>query len=223
LSGVKASAQTIALDVGLATQAFAQVTFYESEHFRGRTFASRVQVNNFHRSGFNDRASSVIVTQGRWQACKDIRFGGRCLVLRQGSYDSLSGMGMNDRISSARLVGKSCQYDNLMPDPIAVPAYEYRRRPNERVFNAPFTLVRAVVGPPNERCWLEQERVVESGNGDRNSRRRNRGGRHWLQFWPYQWLSPGAPGSQMRNRRQHGSRLSGCGLLFQGVLSTISK
>ncbi len=72
-------------------------------------------------------------------------------------------MGMNDRMSSARPVSNGRQYDNPTPDPIAVPAYEYRRRPNEAV-----TSVRAVVGPPNERCWLEQERVVESGNSDRN-------------------------------------------------------
>ncbi len=32
----------VALAAGLATQAFAQVTFYENEHFRGRTFASKV-------------------------------------------------------------------------------------------------------------------------------------------------------------------------------------
>jgi len=133
----------VALAAGLVSQAFAQVTFYEYEHFRGRTFASKGPV------------------------CEDTRFGGRFVVLRKGSYDSLSGMGINDRISSARPIGNSCQYDNPTRGPIAVAAYEYRRRPSERVFNAPVTSVRAVVGPPSERCWLERERVVGSGSGDR--------------------------------------------------------
>lgn len=157
----------VALAAGLVSQAFAQVTFYEYEHFRGRTFASKGPVNNFQRSGFNDRASAVIVTQGRGPVCEDTRFGGRFVVLRKGNYDSLSGMGINDRISSARPIGNSCQYDNPTRGPIAVAAYEYRRRPSERVFNAPVTSVRAVVGPPSERCWLERERVVGSGSGDR--------------------------------------------------------
>ncbi len=153
--------------IGMTTLAFSQVTFYENENFRGRTFASSKQVNNFERSGFSNRASSVIVTNGRWQVCDDIRFNGRCVVLREGVYDSLKGMGMNDRISSARPVRDNRNYDNAMPEPTVVPVYEYRRRPDERVFNAPITAVRAVMGPPTERCWLEQERGVNA-SGDRN-------------------------------------------------------
>ena len=42
-----------------ATQAAAQVTFYENEGFEGRSFTADKQVNDFERYGFNDRASSV--------------------------------------------------------------------------------------------------------------------------------------------------------------------
>ena len=33
--------------------------------------------------------------------------------------------------------------------------YDYRRRANEPLYNAKVTYVRAVVGPPQQRCWVE--------------------------------------------------------------------
>ena len=42
--------------IGLATHAAAQITFYEGEGFRGRTFNTDRQVWNLERFGFNDRA-----------------------------------------------------------------------------------------------------------------------------------------------------------------------
>jgi hypothetical protein len=36
----------------LATQAAAQITFYEGEGFRGRAFTTDKQVSNFERYGF---------------------------------------------------------------------------------------------------------------------------------------------------------------------------
>jgi uncharacterized protein YcfJ len=150
---------------GLAAQAAAQITFYEGEHFGGRVFSTDKRIANFQRFGFNDRASSVIVGRGIWEVCEQARFEGRCMVLRRGSYDSLSRMGMNDRVSSVRPVKARKRYVNEAPAPLATPAYEYRRRPNERVFEAPVTSVRAVVGPPERRCWMERQQVVEPGRG----------------------------------------------------------
>lgn len=43
------------------------------------------------------------------------------------------------------------------------PAYDYRRRNNEPLFEAPVTSVRAVVGPPQQRCWVERQ-VVDNGS-----------------------------------------------------------
>ena len=166
-STLKFAFGTIALS--LAAQASAQVTFYESEGFRGRAFSASKQVESFQRYGFSDRASSVIVDRGRWEVCEDARFQGRCAVLRRGNYESLSAMGMNDRISSMRPVGNRARYDNEAPQPVAAAApYEYRRRPNERMFEAPVTSVHAVVGAPEQRCWVERQQVAESGRGDAN-------------------------------------------------------
>jgi uncharacterized protein YcfJ len=151
--------------LGFATQAAAQITFYEGEGFRGRTFTTDKQVWNFERIGFNDRASSVVVTRGRWEVCEDARFEGRCVVLRPGSYESLSGMGMNNRISSVRPVSPTARYENEAPAPIAAPTYDYRRRAGERLYEVPVASVRAVVGPPEQRCWVERQQVVEDRGG----------------------------------------------------------
>lgn len=152
----------------LATQASAQITFYEGEGFRGRTFTANRPMGDFVREGFNDRASSVVVERGRWEVCEDIRFGGRCVVLRQGSYESLRGMGMENRISSVRPVDGRRQYANEAPEPLAAPNYEYRRRPNERMIEVPVSSVHAVMGPPEQRCWVERQQVVEPERRDPN-------------------------------------------------------
>ncbi|MEO8922682.1 MAG: beta/gamma crystallin-related protein [Caldimonas sp.] len=144
-----------------AAHASAQITFYEGEGFRGRAFTANNPVGDFGRVGFNDRASSVVVDHGRWEVCEDARFSGRCVVLKRGSYDSLRGLGLDNRISSVRPVHDHARYDNEAPQPLAAPTYEYRQRPNERLFQAPVTSARAVVGPPEHRCWMERQQVAE--------------------------------------------------------------
>jgi uncharacterized protein YcfJ len=150
------------------THALANITFYEGEGFRGRAFTADKPIGNFERFGFNDRASSVVVDRGRWEVCEDARFGGRCVVLRRGSYDSLRSMGMGNRISSARPVSGERRYENEPPPPMVTPAYEYRRRPTERIYEAQVTSVRAVMGPPEQRCWVERREVVDAPRGDAN-------------------------------------------------------
>ena len=51
----------------------------------------------------------------------------------------------------------------VLPDTYAPPAYDYRRRQNERLYEANVSSVRAVVGPPQQRCWVERERVANGG------------------------------------------------------------
>ena len=148
-----------------AVNAAAQITFYQGEGFRGRAFTADKPVRNFERYGFNDRASSVVVDRGRWEVCSDERFEGRCVVLRRGSYDSLARMGLDNRISSARPVNERARFDNETPPPPPAPIYEYRQRPGERTYEAPVTSVRAIVGPPEQRCWVESQQVVESVQG----------------------------------------------------------
>ncbi len=147
--------------LALAAHASAQITFYENAGFRGRVFTTQDDVRNFQRVGFNDRASSVIVDEGRWQVCEDANFGGHCVVLTRGSYDALRGMALNDRISSVRRVGDQAQY-TVVPAPMDQPNYMYRRRPEERYYEANVNSVHAVLGPASQRCWVERQEVTES-------------------------------------------------------------
>ena len=163
---------------GLATHAAGQITLYQNEGFRGPVFAADRSIANFDRTGFNDRASSAVVERGAWQVCEDARFQGRCVVLRPGNYPSLSAMGLNDRISSVRPVsGKGYVY---APPAEPVPVYEYRQRPNEHLYQVPVTYVRAVVGPPEQRCWARtaagagKSRRRECARSDRRRRDRRR-------------------------------------------------
>ena len=144
-----------------------QVIFYENENFRGRTFSAERQVDDFSRNGFNDRASSVVVLGQRWEVCVDSRFNGQCKVLNPGRYPSLATMGMNDRISSVRALDWNAPVDDARYAPAPLPVYDNRRREEERVYDANVTLVRAVVGPPEQRCWMEREEVAAT-RGDLN-------------------------------------------------------
>jgi len=145
----------------LAAHASAQVTLYSGEGFRGQMFQVTCPVWNFDRTNFNDRASSAIVERGRWQVCEDARFSGRCVILTRGSYPSLAGFGMDNRISSVRPVTREVRYENEVPPAPAAPVYEYRVRPSERLYQANVTSVRAVIGTPGQRCWVERQQVVE--------------------------------------------------------------
>lgn len=151
----------IVAGMALAAPASAEVTFFEHDGFRGRSFTTQRKVGDFKRIGFNDRASSVVVTSDRWEVCEDIRFGGRCVVLRQGQYPSLAAMGLNDRVSSVRDVSRNARIEDDRYAPPPLVAYDYRRRHNERLYEAQVTSVHAVVGPPEQRCWVEREQFLQ--------------------------------------------------------------
>ena len=143
----------------------AQVTFFENENFGGRTFTTERPVDNFQRVGFNDRASSVEVIGERYEVCDDAGFRGNCRVLRPGRYPSLRSMGMNDRISSVRAVSPNTRIDDNRYAPAYQPQAneqrDYRRRGEERLYQANVVSVRAVVGAAEQRCWVEKEPVPQ--------------------------------------------------------------
>ncbi|MEO8465350.1 MAG: beta/gamma crystallin-related protein [Gammaproteobacteria bacterium] len=152
----------------LAAQAVqaAQITFYEGEGFRGRAFTTKRPVTNFKQDGFNDRASSVVVDSGDWVVCDDSEYRGRCMLLRRGAYDSLRGLGVDNRISSVRQANRRQGDYAEAPAPLAAPTYEYRRRAYEPVDEARVTSVRAVLRDRDRHCWIEREQVEERGGAN---------------------------------------------------------
>ncbi len=154
--------------LAIATQACAQATFYEDDGFQGRSFTTERPVDDLQRFGFNDRASSVVVRSERWEVCEDRRFGGRCVVLRRGQYPSLAAMGLNDRVSSVRKLSRDSRVDDGRYAPPPVVEYDYRRRNNERLYQANVTSARAVFGTPTQRCWVEREQVLQTTRSEPN-------------------------------------------------------
>ena len=146
----------------LVQQAVAQVTLYESEGLRGQVFTADRPISDLERYGFNDRASSAIVQRGDWEVCEHANWQGRCMILRPGQYPSLAAMGMNNRISSFRRVQGSPKYSYAPPPPVAAP-YPYYLQHGETLYTAEVVAVRAVLGAPQQRCWVEQQQVVTGG------------------------------------------------------------
>jgi hypothetical protein len=106
-----------------------QLILYEHDNFQGRSVRVNRDAGTLDFAGFNDRASSIVVNAGRWQVCSDAEFRGNCMVLRPGQYANLSAMGMNDRVTSLRLVGprgrvQDDQYAPLPPGYQGSPPWE---------------------------------------------------------------------------------------------------
>jgi uncharacterized protein YcfJ len=148
--------------LAVTTTAAAQVTFYSREGFHGQQFSTDRTIHNMDRIGFNDAASSVRVEGGSWQVCEDAGFNGHCVILRPGQYPTLADMGLQNEISSVRQVEDRYGYNDnrddrgYRADRGRYVAQDYGRRGDERVYEVPVTSVRAIVGPPEQRCWVER-------------------------------------------------------------------
>jgi beta/gamma crystallin len=71
--------------------------------FSGRSMELDRDAPTLEGTGFNDRASSVVVKEGTWQLCSEPNFAGTCRTYAPGRYADL-GYGMAKQVSSARVV-----------------------------------------------------------------------------------------------------------------------
>ena len=94
-------AMALACGLAIAGSAWAEVTFYEHDDFRGRSFTVMDSVDNFARFGFNDRASSAVVRRGSYEVCEHAGYHGRCVTLApvidgvEGTYTKSEAAGAN--------------------------------------------------------------------------------------------------------------------------------
>ena len=132
------------------------IVFYEHPGFHGRGLGTSGEIDNFTQYGFNDRASSVVVFDHRWEVCEHADFGGRCMILRPGRYPDLRSMGMDDMISSVRRVRHEDNFEDNRYAPPPQPVYDWRRRPQEYVEQVPIESVHVVYAAPQQQCWVEQ-------------------------------------------------------------------
>ena len=140
-----------------AQVAAAQVVLYDQNGLRGRSFTVNGPVDNLDRTSFNGRATSAVVDRGLWEVCEDAYYRGRCVTLRPGQYPSLGSLDLYNRIASVRPVSGTPHY--AAPQPAPPPSYEYYPHYGEQLFQANVVAVRVVLGPPEQRCWVEQQQV----------------------------------------------------------------
>jgi hypothetical protein len=79
-----------------------EVVMFTGPGFQGQQVELSQDVRAMSDVGFNDRATSLIIREGRWEFCEHADFRGECIVLGPGRYDVLDRM--NNRISSMRRV-----------------------------------------------------------------------------------------------------------------------
>lgn len=97
---------------GAGSAAADRITLYSDDNFGGRQFTSEQPIPNFARTPFQDRISSVVVHDGRWEICIDSDFRGGCSILNPGAYPNLGAY--SNRVSSLRpLDGR---YSDARPD-----------------------------------------------------------------------------------------------------------
>ncbi len=83
----------------------ARMTLYRDANFEGPsvTFTGDVKNIGLGRFKFNDEASSMIITAGRWQIFEDEGFSGYSSIKGPGYYPTPEAMGIgDDKLSSAR-------------------------------------------------------------------------------------------------------------------------
>jgi hypothetical protein len=78
------------------------VQMFAGPRFEGQPVELSQDMRSLSDIGFNDRATSIIIREGRWEFCEHADFRGECVVLGPGRYDMLDQM--NNRISSMRRV-----------------------------------------------------------------------------------------------------------------------
>ena len=94
-----------------------RITLYSDDNFGGRQFTADQPISNFARTPFNDRISSAVVHEGRWEICIDSEFRGGCSVIGPGAYPNLGAY--SNRVSSLRpLDGRYAdgRHDRNYPD-----------------------------------------------------------------------------------------------------------
>jgi hypothetical protein len=79
-----------------------EVVLYEAPNFGGDRFGVDDVVPNLDRTGFNDRARSMIVYSGTWELCEDADYRGACRTFGPGRYPDLGHLA--GRLSSLRRV-----------------------------------------------------------------------------------------------------------------------
>ena len=148
-----------------------QVAMYASAEF-DQAAATLRQAEDLAANGgrYNDAHQLAILANQRAAAAQDVarlRSEQAALVAQRTATDARIQADVTQRQAAAaqlQAAEAQRQADQAQLLAAAAPAaYDYRRRANEPLYEAPVTSVRAVVGPPQQRCWVERQ-VVDTGS-----------------------------------------------------------
>jgi len=148
-----------------------QVAMYASAEF-DQAAATLRQAEDLAANGgrYNDAHQLAVLANQRAVAAQDVarlRSEQAALVAQRTATDARIQADVTQRQAAAaqlQAAEAQRQADQAQLLAAAAPAaYDYRRRPNEPLYEAPVTSVRAVVGPPQQRCWVERQ-VVDTGS-----------------------------------------------------------
>ena len=123
------SASVLAALLAAGSAYAGEISLFTAPHYRGAELTLSGPASNLDRSGYNDRAESLIVRSGRWEVCTDANFAGQCVLLNPGDYSLLRDP-IYRRISSLREVGpyaateRYYRYDDVAR--VAPPVYTER-------------------------------------------------------------------------------------------------
>jgi hypothetical protein len=78
------------------------IELFAGRHFEGQRLPLGRDSKDLNEFAFNDRAGSVVVYEGVWTFCQDVRYKGRCMTLEPGRYENLRGM--DNQVSSVKRV-----------------------------------------------------------------------------------------------------------------------
>jgi hypothetical protein len=102
-----------------------QVTLYEGQGFRGRAAVANDQVPDLGITAISGGASSIVVTEGTWEACTETQFRGRCGQLLPGNYSGLS-VNLSGPVLSVRPIQSVSSRILVSSDAVAIaPAATY--------------------------------------------------------------------------------------------------
>ena len=148
-----------------------QVAMYASAEF-DQAAATLRQADDLAANGgqYNDVHQLAVLANQRAATAQDVarlRSEQAALVAQRTATDARIQADVTQRQAAAaqlQAAEAQRQADQAQLLAAAAPAaYDYRRRENEPLYEAPVTSVRAVVGPPQQRCWVERQ-VVDTGS-----------------------------------------------------------
>ena len=152
-----------------------QVAMYAPAEFDQAAVTLR-QADDLAASGgtYNDVHQLAVLANQRAATAQDVarlRSEQAALVAQRTAVDARIQADVTQRQAAAaqlQAAEAQRQADQAQRLAVAAPgAYDYRRRDNEPLYEAPVTSARAVVGPPQQRCWVERQ-VVDTGSSGIN-------------------------------------------------------